>query len=82
MDADKPKTVTVESIEWHTHDGKTYPVGATYEAPADLVDSLVVQGKAKPVEKAKPAAAKKPSRPVTPMSTKDIKTAPHTARKK
>ena len=41
------QTVTVESIAWHTYNGVEYPVGAVYEIAADLVDSVIGQGKAK-----------------------------------
>lgn len=57
MDA-KPKTVTVESIKWHTHDGKAYPIGTAYEIEAHLLESVIAQGMA--VRKADaPAPAKK-----------------------
>lgn len=67
---DTPKTVTVRSIEWHTYHGKAYPVGATYEAEATIVESLVAQRKAVPVD-APAAPAPKPSQPVEPMTLQD-----------
>ena len=55
--ADKKDTVKVESIKWHTHDGKAYDVGQTYDAPADLVESLALQGMALRVDRADVAKA-------------------------
>jgi len=58
MDA-KPKTVTVESIALHTYEGKTYPVGATYEIDEQYADSIVAQKKAVRKTDAPAPAAKK-----------------------
>jgi hypothetical protein len=43
---EKPKTVTVEALQWHTYDGKEYAVGDTYEIDEALADSVAAQGKA------------------------------------
>ena len=50
--AEKSKKVTVQSLQLHTYDGKEYAAGKTYDVDAELVDSLVVQGKAAPVDAA------------------------------
>jgi len=52
---DKPKTVTVESLKWHTHDGKAYPAGTSYEIDAQDAESVIAQGMA--VRKADAPAA-------------------------
>jgi hypothetical protein len=57
MADEKPKTVKVESIEWHTYEGKEYPVGATYDIDEQLVDSVQAQGKAVPVDRVSRAKA-------------------------
>lgn len=43
------KTVKVKALQAHTYHGKAYDVGTVYEIESDLVDSIVAQGKAKPV---------------------------------
>jgi hypothetical protein len=88
MADEKPQTVTVESLEWHTYNGKEYPVGATYDIDEQLVDSVQRQGKAVRVDRAAHAkqaekAAAKPAKagkPVKPLSTKDIPTRKRTKR--
>ncbi len=50
MADEKPQTVTVEALEYHTHAGKAYDKGDIYDVDPALVDTLGVQGKAKPVE--------------------------------
>ena len=54
MPDDSRHTVTVEALQLHTYDGKTYDVGDTYAIDAQYAESVVVQGKAKLVA-AKPA---------------------------
>jgi hypothetical protein len=77
----KPKTVTMESIQWHTHDGKDHPIGDTYELPADLVDSVQAQGKAVRADRVEVAQREadeqqrrreQASHPVEPMTTHDM----------
>jgi hypothetical protein len=51
----KPTPVTVTATQWHTHQGKEYPEGATYEVDAATAESLIVQGKAVRAEDAPPA---------------------------
>jgi hypothetical protein len=73
--ADEKKTVTVESLEWHTYDGKEYPIGATYEIDEQFADSVVFQGKAKrqgapPVPRKVTAVDEDTT--VEPMGTKDM----------
>ena len=41
--------MTVEALQAHTCQGESYEVGDVYEIPAELVDTIVVQGKAKVV---------------------------------
>ena len=76
-----PKTVTMESIQWHTYDGKDHPVGDTYELPVDLVDSVTAQGKAVRVDRVEHAkrqaddaekARQAKSAPVEPMTTENV----------
>ncbi len=55
--ADKPETVTVEALEYHTYDGKEYQVGDTYAIDAQYVDSVASQGKAVRVDRVKVAKA-------------------------
>ncbi len=69
--SEKPKTVTVEATEYHSHDGKFYDVGDTYELEEGLVENIVGQRKARVVDEPKPAAAKK-SQPVEPMTTESF----------
>jgi hypothetical protein len=57
--ADKPKTVKVEALEWHTYNGKAYEVGDTYDLDEQLVDSVTFQGKAARVDRAEVAAAER-----------------------
>lgn len=72
--ADKPKTVKVEALEYHTYDGNEYQIGDTYDIDEALADSVAAQGKAVRVDRAAvakaatKAAAK--STPVKPMTTK------------
>ncbi len=74
MADEKPPTVTVEALQFHTYNGKAYDAGDIYDVDPVLVDTLGVQGKAKPVEvvayskragkaaaKAKAAPARKPA---------------------
>jgi hypothetical protein len=49
MDEPKP-TVTVKALEAHTTHGQAYAIGDEYEIDADLVDTVVVQGKAVPID--------------------------------
>ena len=56
---DTPKKVAVQALQLHTHDGQEYQPGARYQVDAEHVDSLVVQGKAAPVD----AAAVAPESP-------------------
>ena len=65
-------TVTVTALEYHTYNGNEYQAGDTYEIPADLVNSVVVQRKAKRTHEPEPAPAK-PSQPVEPLTTDDFK---------
>ena len=39
--------VTIEALESHTHAGKAYDAGDTYDVDAADADNLLVQGKAK-----------------------------------
>jgi hypothetical protein len=50
-DPETPKTVTVEALQAHTSFGKAYEIGDQYEIDEAFVDTVVVQGKAKRVEK-------------------------------
>jgi hypothetical protein len=61
----------VTALKYHTHDGKTYQAGDTYQAEESLVASLVAQGMAAPAAKATPPTPK-PSQPVGPMTTADL----------
>ena len=73
--ADKPKTVKVEALKYHTTAGTAYEVGDTYEVPEAGVDNLVNQGMAVRVDRAavakqQAADAKKTRKTaVEPMST-------------
>lgn len=64
-----PETVTMEALQPHTHMGESYDTGDTYECAPEYVDTLVVQGKAKPVDESttKPAPKPRESKPVEPM---------------
>jgi hypothetical protein len=73
MAEQKPKTVTVEATEYHTHDGREYQVGDIYELPEHLVESVTGQRKVKVVE---PGTASKKA------PAKAAKLAPKTASKK
>ena len=76
--------VKVESIKYHTTDGKEYPVGATYTVDESAVDNLVAQGMALRVDradvaKAQAAAAEKAAKArakdstaVAPMTTESM----------
>lgn len=73
MADEKPKTVTVEALQWHTYNGKEYAVGAKYEIDEALADSVAAQGKAVRVDrvavaKAQDKAAAKSTK-VEPMTT-------------
>ena len=76
--SDKPKTVTVTALTAHTHAGKAYDPGDTYELDEALVESLKAQGMAKPSDEAeadakaaKAAAKASGSHPVEPMTTEN-----------
>ena len=56
---EKPQTVTVEALTWHTYNGKAYDVGDTYEIDDLYADSVVAQGKAIRADASKPKPAKK-----------------------
>ena len=80
---DKPKKVSVTALKAHTHDGKAYDEGDTYDLDETLVESLKAQGMAKPSDEAeaeakaaKAAAKSAGTHPVTPMSTDDMPTTP------
>lgn len=45
-EAAKPETVSVKSLQWHTTGGVVHDVGDVYDIAADLVDSVIAQGKA------------------------------------
>lgn len=49
--ADAPKTVKVEALEWHTHQGEEHNIGDTYDIDEQLVDSVQAQGKAVRVDR-------------------------------
>lgn len=69
--AEKAKTVTVTASQLHTHNGKTYHPGDTYEIDEAYASSVEGQGKA--FRLAKPEAhAKKESHPVEAMTTEDL----------
>lgn len=72
--ADKPVTVKVETLKYHTNAGKEYQVGDTYDVDEAAVENLVNQGMAVrsdrvAVAKQSAADAKKRSTAVEPMST-------------
>jgi hypothetical protein len=71
--------VTVEALDYHTHDGATYYEGDTYEVDAAAVDNLVAQRKAKVVESAPRAKALTSSKA---GKLKPVKATKATARKK
>ncbi len=52
-------TVSVTALKEHTHDGKAYKTGDTYDVDASQVENLAAQGMATPAA-AKPAAPAKP----------------------
>jgi arginine/lysine/ornithine decarboxylase len=69
--AEKPKTVTVEALQWHTYNGKEYNVGDTYDIDEQLVDSVAFQGKAVAVDRvARAKAAAKPAKPAKATKTR------------
>jgi hypothetical protein len=79
---EKPKTVTMEALQWHTYNGKAYSIGDTYELEESLVDSVTFQGRAARADRdevakqqAKDAerARKEASKPVEPMTTDSFK---------
>lgn len=60
--SDHGKKVRVTALKDHTHDGKAYHEGDTYDLDEALVESLAAQGMAKPsdqVEDAKDTKAAK-----------------------
>jgi hypothetical protein len=83
--ADKAKKVAVTALKAHTHDGKAYDAGDTYQVDEALVESLAAQGMAKPSDevaadahaakdaaKADAKAAKQAgAHPVAPMTTEN-----------
>lgn len=85
--------VKVESIKFHTTDGKEYPVGATYSVDESAVDNLVAQGMALRVDRVQVAkeqaaatekAAKaraKGSTAVAPMTTDSVGITPKPTRR-
>jgi hypothetical protein len=84
MATDK-KTVTVEALQAHSYNGKTYAVGDTYEIDEQLVESVATQGKAVRADRvahAKQQAADaekartQASHPVEPMTTEQSGLAP------
>lgn len=84
--------VKVESIKYHTTEGKEYPVGATYSVDESAVDNLAAQGMALRVDRAEVAkqqaataekAAKaraKSSTAVDPMTTASMGITPKPAK--
>ncbi len=84
--------VKVESIKYHTTEGKEYPVGSTYSVDESAVDNLVAQGMALRVDRAEVAkeqaavaekAAKaraKGSTAVAPMMTESVGVTPRASR--
>ena len=50
----KPTTVTVESLKYHTHDGKAHEIGDQYDVEEGAVENLVNQGMAAPATPAPP----------------------------
>lgn len=49
--ADKPQTVKVEALKYHTAFGSEYQVGDTYDLDEQFLDSVVHQGLAVPVDR-------------------------------
>lgn len=43
------ETVTVKALKYHTHEGKEYHEGDSYEVDASKVDNLIAGGWAAPV---------------------------------
>ncbi len=79
MTTEKKPTVKVEALEYHTHEGKAYEAGDTYQIAEDFVDSIVAQKKARVYDaKAEPVPAKAKAKAVPagtaiePLSTVDI----------
>jgi len=70
MADEKPKTVQVETLKYHTNAGKEYQVGDTYDVPEAAVDNLAHLGMAIRVDRVAVAKAAK-SKPVAPMTTKN-----------
>lgn len=84
-DQDKAKTVPVKALQLHTYQGAEYQPGDEYDVDAEHVESLVVQGKAAPVnpqDVAPAAMAPKPagSTAVEPMGTEVLEPKPETAK--
>lgn len=68
--ADKPYTVTVTALKFHTLHGHAHDAGDTYDVAAEDVGNLVAQGMVSaPVAPAVPA---KPSQPVEPITTESF----------
>jgi hypothetical protein len=57
MADEKPKTVKVEALKYHTNAGEAYDVGDTYDVDEAAVDNLVHQGMAVRVDRAAVAKA-------------------------
>lgn len=79
MTTEKKPTVKVEALEYHTHEGKAYNAGDTYQIEAEMVDSIVAQKKARVyAAKAEPVPAKAEAKAVPagtavePLTTADI----------
>jgi hypothetical protein len=51
--AESKKKVSVTALKFHTHDGKEYKEGATYDVDEAMVENLVAQGMAKPSDEVK-----------------------------
>ena len=73
---DTPKTVTVEALQAHTYNGKSYDVGDVYEIDEQYAESVAAQGKAVRVDRvdhAKAQAKAAPaSHPVQPIGTTEF----------
>lgn len=54
-------TTMVESIKWHTYEGKEHPVGDTYPIEDAYVSSVVAQGMAIPVHRVEATPKETPS---------------------
>ena len=67
----KPVTVTVEALKYHTNGGEEYQVGDTYDVPEDAVANLAHLGMAVRVDRV--AHAKKAAESAKPAKTKKSK---------